>query len=167
MASKEEFKAILDAPIYLAPNTFLHFYGGGKLRAEFMGELDPKDDYRSEEWMFSTNRALTPGRDNPPDKGFIRVQLANGEMVLLKHLLDVFPEQMLGRRHVDKFGSNLGVLVKIFDVGDGSHIPLHWHPALSLRISISTLRSVKLRRGLSLGQGGEQKHGLVARRSSR
>ena len=64
MASKDELNKILDAPIYLAPNTYLHFYNGGKLRAEFMGEADPKDDYRSEEWMFSTNRAVTPTRES-------------------------------------------------------------------------------------------------------
>ena len=129
MASKDEFKSLLDAPIDLAPNTFLHFYGGGKLRAEFMGEPDPKDDYRSEEWMFSTNRAITPGRDNPPEKGLSRIQLPSGEMVLLKHLLETFPNETLGEHHANKFGPNLGVLLKIFDVGDNSHIPIHWHPA--------------------------------------
>ena len=65
MASQNELQSMLDAPIALAPNTYLHFYNGGKLRAEFMGEDDPKDDYYSEEWIFSTNRAITPGRDNP------------------------------------------------------------------------------------------------------
>ena len=129
MASKSELQSILDAPIALAPNTFLHFYGGGKLRAEFMGEPDPKDDYRSEEWMFSTNRAITPGRDNPPDKGFSRIQLPSGEMALLKDLLEAFPNETLGKSHVRKFGTNLGVLLKIFDVGDDSHIPIHWHPS--------------------------------------
>ncbi|MBI1926281.1 hypothetical protein HYR99_18800 [Candidatus Poribacteria bacterium] len=128
MASKEELKATLGGPIHLAPNTYLHFYNGGKLRAAFMGEADPKDDFRSEEWIFSTNRAITPGRENPPDKGFSRIQLPSGEVVLLKELLDVFPNETLGKAHVDKLGTNLGVLLKIFDVGDGAHIPIHWHP---------------------------------------
>ena len=56
MASQNELQSMLNAPIALAPNTYLHFYNGGKLRAEFMGEPDPKDDYYSEEWIFSTNR---------------------------------------------------------------------------------------------------------------
>ncbi len=128
MASKEELKATLGGPIHLAPNTYLHFYNGGKLRAAFMGEADPKDDFRSEEWIFSTNRAITPGRENPPDKGFSRIQLPSGEVVLLKELLEVFPNETLGKAHVDKFGTNLGVLLKIFDVGEGAHIPIHWHP---------------------------------------
>lgn len=129
MASKEELKQMLGAPIYLAPNTYLHFYNGGKLRAEFVGEPDPKDDFRSEEWIFSTNRAITPGRDNPPDKGFSRVELPSGEIVLLQELLEAFPDETLGRKHYEKYGSDLGILVKIFDVGDDAHIPVHWHPS--------------------------------------
>ena len=126
--SKSVAKELLSAPIRLAPNTYLHFYNGGKLRAEFMGEDNPKDDYYSEEWIFSTNRAITPGRENPPDKGLSRIELPSGEKALLKELLDLYPEQTLGSKHVDKFGTNLGVLFKIFDVGEGAHIPIHWHP---------------------------------------
>ena len=131
MASISELKGMLDGPIYLQPNTFLHFYGGGKLRGEFMGEENAKDDYRSEEWIFSTNRAVTPGLENPVDKGFSRIVLPSGEVLLLKDLLEVFPEECLGRRHCNRFGPNLGVLVKIFDVGEGAHIPIHWHPTPS------------------------------------
>lgn len=129
MASKDEMKKLLGRPIYLAPNTYLHFYNGGKLRAQFMGEPDPKDDFRSEEWIFSTNRAVTPGRDNPPDKGFSRVQLPSGEIILLQDVLKAFPKETLGQKHFDKFGPNLGILAKIFDVGDDAHIPVHWHPS--------------------------------------
>jgi len=129
MATKEELKQMLDAPIYLASNTYLHFYNGGKLRAAFVGEPDPKDDFRSEEWIFSTNRAITPGRDNPPDKGFSRIELPSGEIVLLKELLEAFPDETMGKKHHEKYDSDLGILVKIFDVGDDAHIPVHWHPS--------------------------------------
>ena len=129
MASKEELKQVLKGPICLAPNTYLHFYNGGKLRAEFVGEPDPKDDFRSEEWIFSTNRAITPSRENPPDKGFSRIQLSSGEIVLVKDLLEAFPKETLGEAHYNKYGASLGLLVKIFDVGDDTHIPVHWHPS--------------------------------------
>lgn len=129
MASKEELKSLLGRPIPLAPNTYLHFYNGGKLRAKFVGEPNPQDDFRSEEWIFSTNRAVTPGRDNPPDKGYSRVQLPSGEIALLQELLKAFPNDTLGAKHFEKFGANLGVLLKIFDVGDNAHIPVHWHPS--------------------------------------
>ncbi len=129
MASKDEMKQLLQRPIYLAPNTYLHFYNGGKLRAKFMGEPDPKDDYRSEEWIFSTNRAITPGRENPPDKGYSKVELPSGEIILLQDILKAFPNETLGEKHYEKYGPNLGVLLKIFDVGDNAHIPVHWHPS--------------------------------------
>ena len=41
MASNDEMKALLAAPIPMARNTYLHFYNGGKLRAEF-GEDNAK-----------------------------------------------------------------------------------------------------------------------------
>ena len=94
-----------------------------------MGEADPQDDFRSEEWIFSTNRAITPGRDNPPDKGFSRAMLPSGEVILLQELLQAFPKETLGDKHFARFGPNLGVLLKIFDVGDNAHIPVHWHPS--------------------------------------
>ncbi|NQT53193.1 hypothetical protein HQ576_14130 [bacterium] len=129
MADKDLFKQAIESPVPIAPHTYLHFYNGGKLRAKFMGEPDPKDDYRSEEWFFSTNRAVTPGRDNPPDKGFSRIYLPNGEVVLLQELLRELPVETLGEAHHKKFGAELGILVKIFDVGDDAHIPVHWHPS--------------------------------------
>jgi len=129
MADKEQLKRAIEKPVPIAPHTYLHFYNGGKLRAKFMGEPEPKDDFRSEEWFFSTNRAVTPGRENPPDKGFSRVCLPNGEIVLLHDLLEELPVECLGEKHHQRFGTKLGILVKIFDVGDDAHIPVHWHPS--------------------------------------
>ncbi|MCX8038750.1 MAG: class I mannose-6-phosphate isomerase [Candidatus Sumerlaeia bacterium] len=129
MATKSELKTLLKAPIELARNTYLHFYNGGKLRAAFVGEKNPKDDFRSEEWIFSTNRTLTPGRPNPPTKGISRIKLPGGKRVLITELLEKFPDETLGAEHVAKFGPKLGILVKIFDVGDNAHIPVHWHPS--------------------------------------
>ena len=129
MASKDELKALLAAPIPMARNTYLHFYNGGKLRAEFVGDPNPKDDYNSEEWFFSTNRAMTPGKDNPPDKGFSKITLPSGETILLADLLEAFPDETLGAAHVARHGKKLGMLMKMFDVGEGAHIPVHWHPS--------------------------------------
>jgi mannose-6-phosphate isomerase len=129
MAKKELFQQALTKPVGIAPHTYLHFYNGGKLRAKFMGEPNPTDDFRSEEWFFSTNRAVTPGRDNPPDKGYSRIYLPNGEIALLQDLLNELPVECLGAAHHKRFGTKLGILVKIFDVGDGAHIPVHWHPS--------------------------------------
>lgn len=129
MDLKAEMAQLLGKPIYLEPNPILHFYNGGKLRAEFIGEPDPKDDFRSEDWIFSTNRAITPGRENPPDKGISRVKLPSGKTVLLTQLIEAFPEETVGRKHCEKYGPRVAILVKVFDVGEGAHIPVHWHPS--------------------------------------
>jgi len=122
-----ELRRLLDGPILLGPNTIEHIYNGGKLRAEFLGEPDPEDDYRSEEWIFSTNRAITPGKHNPPKKGYSKVGLDNLQLPL-DLLLEEYPEETVGEKHFKKFGASLGVLMKIFDVGEGEQIPIHWHP---------------------------------------
>jgi len=129
MATKAEMKKVLGKPVRLARNTYMHFYNGGKLRAEFVGEKNPRDDFRSEEWIFSTNRAVTPGRPNPPTKGISRVALPGGKRALMTDFLKAFPAETVGKKHYKRFGPNLGILVKIFDVGNGAHIPVHWHPS--------------------------------------
>jgi len=122
-----ELRNLLNAPIPLAPNTIEHIYNGGKLRAEFLGESNPRDDYRSEEWIFSTNRAVTPGKDNPSKKGFSKIQMS-GLTFTLDLLLNIHPYETIGRKHHERYGAALGVLLKIFDVGEGEQIPIHWHP---------------------------------------
>ena len=89
MGSKEELALLLKRPIYLERNSYLHFYNGGKLRAEFVGDPDEGDDFYSEEWIFSTNRAVTPGRANPPDKGISRIRLRSGDIVRITELLQL------------------------------------------------------------------------------
>jgi len=131
MATKTELKKLIKAPVELARNTFKHFYNGGKLRAEFVGEKNPKDDFRSEEWIFSTNTCNPIGVKNkdPEVLGISRIKTPGGEKILITELLEKLPEETLGQAHYEKFGPKLGILVKIFDVGDGAHIPVHWHPS--------------------------------------
>jgi mannose-6-phosphate isomerase len=129
MASRSDLKALTRGPIPMARNTYLHFYNGGKLRADFVGDPATEDDFYSEEWFFSTNRAITPGRENPPDKGFSKITLPSGQTTVITELLEAFPEEVMGKAHVAKYGTKLGLLVKLFDVGDGAHIPVHWHPS--------------------------------------
>lgn len=126
-AVRYELTRLLARPIKLQPNTIEHIYNGGKLRAEFLGEADPKDDYRPEEWMFSTNRAITPGKYNPPKKGFSRISLGVRTFPI-DLLFREYPKETLGKAHYNKYGTDLAVLMKIYDVGEGEQIPVHWHP---------------------------------------
>lgn len=122
----EEF---LGKPIRLIPSVFEHIYDGGMLRAKFLGEEGPQDDFRSEAWIFSTNRAMTPGKENPPKKGYSRIETSSGEQITLDQLLEAYPLETLGEAHFEKYGPKLGILLKIFDVGANARIPIHWHPA--------------------------------------
>ncbi|GAF71967.1 unnamed protein product [marine sediment metagenome] len=111
----------------LQSNAIEHIYKGGKMRAEFRGEENPTDDYRSEDWIFSTNRAITPGKDNPIDKGISRIE-DEGEKILLTDLIETNPLLALGSEHVQKYDKQIGVLLKIFNVAEGEFLPIHWHP---------------------------------------
>jgi mannose-6-phosphate isomerase len=46
--------------------------------------------------------------------------------VLLKHLIEAFPEAMLGERHVARLGAELGVLCKLLD--SAMRLPVQCHP---------------------------------------
>lgn len=119
-------ESLLERPLILVPSVFSHCYQGGKLRAQFFGEPNPRDDRRPEGWFFSTNKAMTPGRTNEPHEGIGRVALPEGGTVLLTELIAQFPAEMLGLKHLKEWGQALGILVKIFDTAN--YIPVHWHP---------------------------------------
>jgi len=129
VGDREGMEELLGKSIRLIPDVFEHIYNGGKLRARFLGEEDPRDDFRPEAWIFSTNRAMTPGKENPPKKGYSRIETSSGDQFPLDLLLEAHPLETLGKAHFEKFGPKLGVLLKIFDVGADAKIPIHWHPA--------------------------------------
>ena len=120
MASKEELKKLLEKPVSLAPNTYLKLLQRGKLRAKFMGEPDPRT-ISGPRNGFSRPTGHHPGRDNPPDKGISRVQLPGGGTMLLTELLEA-SRMRPWAANSSKVRAKLGVLLKIFDVGDNAHI---------------------------------------------
>jgi hypothetical protein len=92
-----------------------HLYNGTELRAALTGGLDPEDDFRSEEWIFPTNRAITPSKSNPSETGLSRVLLPSGEGV---PPLDRFLEETVDRKPFGKCCPTLGILAR-FGSGDG------------------------------------------------
>jgi mannose-6-phosphate isomerase len=59
--------------------------------------------------------------------GFTRVRLPDHGTTTLKELLDREPETFLGVAHVQRYGSSMGLLVKMLDLADP--IPVHVHPS--------------------------------------
>ena len=103
-------------PIALDPNPVRRFYRGGPTIGSFRG-IAGWDDHAPEDWVGSTTTAL-----GHPDAGLSA--LPGGGT--LRDAVDSDPEAFLGPEHVDRFGANPGLLVKLLHAGE--RLPVHWHP---------------------------------------
>jgi mannose-6-phosphate isomerase len=103
-------------PIRLAANQVPRFYRGGAAIAELRG-TSAAGEFVPEDWVGSTT--ATYGSD------------AQGLTVLddgrtLRAAVEADPEAFLGRRHVDAYGADPALLVKLLDAGE--RLPVHCHP---------------------------------------
>lgn len=110
-------------PLPLLPNRVYRVWRGGALLDRLRGEPQPEDTNFPEDWVGSTTVTRLPGR--PADEGLSRVLPPNGSSVLLKMLIETFPEIMLGKAHVARYGAELGVLCKLLDAGMRLSIQAH------------------------------------------
>jgi mannose-6-phosphate isomerase len=106
-------------PLELPPNQFHRFYRGGARIDAFRG-LPAGADGRPEDWIGSA--ATTLGEEH---EGLSR--LADGR--LLRDALEADPEAFLGREHVERWGADPALLVKLLDAGE--RLPVHFHPGRS------------------------------------
>jgi mannose-6-phosphate isomerase len=102
--------------IELPANQLHRFYRGGARIAAFRG-LELVDDEAPEDWVASTTVVHDDG-----ELGLSRLP-AGG---LLRDAIDAEPEAFLGHAHVERFGSDPALLVKLLDAGE--RLPLHLHP---------------------------------------
>ena len=119
------FAALTRQPLPLARNRVYRLWRGGALLDRFQGLADPADRNVPEEWVGSTTVSRLPGR--PPDEGLSRVALPDGATVVLKELIEAFPEAMLSASHVAHLGAELGVLCKLLD--SAARLPVQCHPS--------------------------------------
>lgn len=110
-------------PLLLAPNRVYRTWRGGALLDRLQGIPDPQDTHFPEEWVGSTTVTKLSGR--PQDEGLSRVSLPDGTTVLLKALIEAFPEATLGTPHVARHGAELGVLCKLLDAAMRLSIQAH------------------------------------------
>jgi mannose-6-phosphate isomerase len=103
-------------PLELPPNQFHRFYRGGARIDAFRG-VPAGEDGRPEDWVGSA--ATTLGEEH---EGLSR--LDDGR--LLRDLLEAEPEAFLGREHVERWGADPAMLVKLLDAGE--RLPVHFHP---------------------------------------
>ncbi len=109
--------------IKLSENRVWRIYLGGKKLDEFRFSENGADGYFPEDWIASVVCANNPDReDKPENEGLTKIESGD---YLRDYILSV-PREALGEAHVDKFGSNFGVLTKFLDSAE--RLPIQVHP---------------------------------------
>ena len=103
-------------PLKTERNRVWRCYLGGKLIDAFRRDSEQTDGYFPEDWLASTVVAVNPDRKGTPElEGLSVAILENGEKAYLRDLILENPEGYLGKEHVEKLGTNLGMLAKFLD----------------------------------------------------
>lgn len=103
-------------PLALPPNQLHRFYRGGAAIAALRG-IALTDDHAPEDWVGATNTSF--GSD---DEGLARLE--DGRLV--RDAIQEAPADFLGPEHVERFGPDPALLVKLLDAGE--RLPVHLHP---------------------------------------
>jgi len=98
-------------------------FTGGRELDRLHGIEPGSDGFLSEEWILSVTKAVNVGREHI-EEGLC--YLADSPQVSLEQLIKKDPVRALGRSHVAKYGSSLGVLTKLID--SAVRLPLQVHP---------------------------------------
>lgn len=110
--------------ISLPPNRVWRTYFGGK-NLDIIEEKDtPADSHFPEDWIASLTTAVNPGREHLQQEGLARV-LLDGEEILLKELIEKYPDKILGKDHIEKYGLSTSFLLKFLDSAMRLHIQCH------------------------------------------
>jgi mannose-6-phosphate isomerase len=111
-------------PLKLLSNRVWRTYHGGKMIEQWQGNEAPQDNSFPEEWIASVVQARNAGREHIVE-GLSLVEIEGEPSVSLKELVSTRPVSFLGERHVQMFGSQLGVLVKALDSAERLTIQVH------------------------------------------
>lgn len=114
----------LAQPIRLVTSRAWRTYLGGKMISALHGE-EGEDGHFPEEWLMSTVQARNAGREHIVE-GITKV---DGQALTLPRLLERDPVALLGAAHVEKYGTNPTVLVKLLDSAE--RLTLQVHPTRS------------------------------------
>ena len=86
-----------------------------------MGE----DAHFPEDWVGSATRAANMGREDLPDEGVGRARGVDGVECSMEQLYQGEPEKALGAAHVEAYGAQPYLLVKLLDAAMRLHIQAH------------------------------------------
>lgn len=122
----EQLRVLTASPMVLAPNRVWRMYRGGAMIDRLKGVVDPKDSAFPEEWVGSTVQASNPGTHYRDGEGLALVSANLPAPVSIKRLLEEYPEEILGTRHVNTHGTSSALLVKLLDAAE--RLIVHAHP---------------------------------------
>lgn len=110
--------------IQVLPTRVFRIYRGGYLLEKFRDIKNPQDSDYPEDWILSTVKAIQSyGISDESISKIKTIKGINSLEVLIKH----FPEDILGKEYVKKFGNSLNLLVKLLD--SSIRLPLQAHPS--------------------------------------
>ena len=112
-------------PIILLPNRVWRSYQGGRILDQLQGNLNPTDSHFPEDWVGSATNAVNPGREELTDEGVGTAQTVDGATYSMAEIYTASPEDALGIDHVQAFGAQPQLLVKLLDSGQRLHIQAH------------------------------------------
>ncbi len=117
------------AAFRIEPNRVWRTYLGGRTLDEISGAEHPEDSHFPEDWMVSTTLAKNVGRESLATEGLSSLSSSGNGTRFLSEWLELFPVEILGKRHLARFGKSAGFLLKYLD----SSIRLHMqcHPTVS------------------------------------
>lgn len=98
-------------------------YTGGATIDRFHGKSTAEVTSFPEDWVASTVKASNPGREHISE-GFSAVENLEGNP-LLKDVLAENPIGYFGEMHVEKFGAQAGMLIKLIDSAERLTIQVH------------------------------------------
>jgi mannose-6-phosphate isomerase len=110
--------------IKLQPNRVWRTYPGGKVLDEWNGAKKPIDSHFPEDWIGSVTQASNIGREMYAEEGLSKIFTDNGSKTL-KFIIEENPEYYFGGKHVKRFGTKPGFLLKYLDSAVRLHIQAH------------------------------------------
>ena len=116
----------MSGAVKFLPNRVWRVYSGGSGIDRLRGASNCEDGHFPEDWIASTSLANNPQYEKA-DQGLSWVELPEGN-ILFRDYLARDPEETLGHEHLEKFGANAALLMKILDAAE--QLPIQCHPSV-------------------------------------
>ncbi|MFS0724270.1 class I mannose-6-phosphate isomerase [Paenibacillus sp. 1P07SE] len=112
-------------PVQLMRNRVWRTYKGGQVLSQWYNEAMAADTHYPEEWVASTVAARQGASATGEHEGQCRFEGPDGRPVLLTDWIHTHAEAVLGTRHLARYGTDTGVLVKLLDAAERLAIQVH------------------------------------------